>query len=263
MCPATESGVLRFPPMKKSRLLPIALAVLFAVPPARALGDTSPTLDTGRLIVLDRGTPVGYEDFAYERRGDSLLVSGTHTRVVREAEGSTARWLKKFTLVVDGTDFGMREYTSNLEFGGQVTVKGVMPGDTSMTVYSEVDGAGEAERLAQPPGRLFVMDPMLFTLFDVICRNVSRQSLAKRPVEMVTLGEKPATVHATATAAGPDTIQWAGKRMIARRYVLSDESNTFLLWASPTGQMLRLVHQGGTLEVLREEPKKGSKPKSK
>jgi hypothetical protein len=249
--------------MKNSLLLLFALAVPFAPTPARAEAVAPSSVDAGRLIILDRGTPVGYEDFAYERRGDSLLVSGVHTRVVQEAAGSTAKWIKKFTLIVDGTDFGMREYTSNLEFGGSVTVKGVMPGDTSMTVYSEVDGAGEALRLEQPPGRLFIMDPMLFTLFDVICRNVSRQSLAKRPVEMVTLGEKPATVHATATAAGPDTIQWGGKRMIARRYVLADDSNSFALWVSPTGQMLRLVHQGGTLEVLREEPKKGSKPKSK
>ena len=249
--------------MKKSRLLLFALSVLLAPAPARAADGAPVLLDAGRLIVLDGGTPVGYEDFAYERRGDSLLVSGTHTRVVREAEGKTANWVKKFSLVVDGADFGMRAYTSNLEFGGRVTVKGVLPGDTSMTVYSEVDGAGEAQRLEQPPGRLFVMDPMLFTLFDVVCRNVSRQSLAKRPVEMVTLGEEPANVHAIATAAGPDTIQWGGKRMIARRYVLADAANSFLLWVSPTGQMLRLVHQGGSIEVLREEPKKGSKSKSK
>lgn len=247
--------------MKKSGLLLCALCVLFVPAPARAADSAPVSLDAGRLIILDRGTPVGYEDFAYERRGDSLLVSGVHTRVVREAEGSTAKWIKKFSLIVDGTDFGMRAYTSNLEFGGNVTVKGVLPGDTSMTIYSEVDGAGEAVRLEQPPGRLFVMDPMLFTLFDVVCRNVSRQSLAKRPVEMVTLGEEPATVHAVATAAGPDTIQWAGKRMIARRYVLADNANSFLLWVSPAGQMLRLVHQGGTVEVLREEPTKGKKPK--
>lgn len=247
--------------MKKSPLLFLALAALLAAPLARAQGVASTPLDAGRLIVLDRGTPVGYEDFAYENWGDSLIVSASHTRVVREAEGSTAKWVKKFSLVVDATDFGMRGYTSNLEFGGRLTVKGVLPSDTSVTLYSEVDGEGEAQTLERPPGRLFIMDPMLFTLFDVICRNVSRQSLAKRPVEMITLGEPPGTLHATATAAGPDTIQWGGKKMVSRRYVLTDESNSFLLWVSPTGQMLRLVHQGGTLEVLREEPKKGSKPK--
>jgi hypothetical protein len=50
--------------------------------------------------------------------------------------------------------------------------------------------------------------------------------------------------------------------MIARRYVLEDGQNTFLAWVSPQGQMLRLVHQGGTIEVLREEPKAApAKPK--
>jgi hypothetical protein len=49
--------------------------------------------------------------------------------------------------------------------------------------------------------------------------------------------------------------------MIARRYVLTDDNSQFLLWVSPEGQMLRLVHQGSGLEVLREEPQKGPKPK--
>jgi hypothetical protein len=165
--------------MKRSHRLLLALAVLLAAPPAPAQQGAPQMIDAGRLIVLDQGTPVGYEDFGYERRGDSLLVSGTHTRTVREADGGTASWVKKFSLVVDGRDFGMRGYTSNLEFEGRVIVRGVIPGDTALTVYSEIDGAGEARRLEQPPGRLFIMDPMLFTLFDVVCRNPSRSARSR------------------------------------------------------------------------------------
>lgn len=245
--------------MKTTCSLLLALGVLFSAPALRAQQDPGPRVDGGRLIVLDRGTPVGYEDFEYERRGDSLIVSGVHTRNMREAGGATVTWVKKFGLVVDGRDFGLRSYTSNLEVGGRLTVKGVVPGDTAMTVYSEVDGAGTAERLVQPPGRLFVMDPPLFTLFDVVCRSVSSQSLARRPVELVTLGEPAATARATMAAAGPDTIRWAGKRMISRRYVLADDQGTFLAWVSPQGQMLRLLHEASGLEVLREEPAAGAK----
>lgn len=240
--------------MKTTFPLLLTCLVLLAAPAARAQDATPDILDTGRLVVLDRGTPVGFEDFQYERQGDSMFVTGTHTRTARATDGSTAKWVKKFGLVVDGRDFGLRSYTSNLEFDGHLAVTGVIPGDTAMTVFTERDGAGEARRLEQPPGRLFIVDPPLFTMFDVICRNVSAQSLEKRPVEMVTLGQVPATIRATATAAGPDTIRWGGKRMIARRYVLTDDDSTFLTWVSPAGQMLRLVHQGGSLEVLREEP---------
>ncbi len=166
---------------------------------ARAQDGAPVPVDKGRLVVMDHGTPVGYEDFAYERRGDSLLVSGAHTRTLRRPDGSTTKWVKKFSLVVDGRDFGLRGYTSNLEVGKDLTVKGIVPGDTAMTVYTEFDGAGTAERLAQPPGRLFVMDPPLFTLFDVICHNVSAQSLPSRPVELVTLGDPSSTGRTVAT----------------------------------------------------------------
>lgn len=243
----------------KSTLLPrfvfqALLAVALAAPASRAQDAGPVTIDSGRLIVMDHGTPVGFEDFTYERRGDSLLVSGMHTRTMRQGDGSTVRWVKKFGLVVDGRDFGLRGYASNLEVGKDLTVKGIVPGDTAMTVYTELDGAGSAERLVQPPGRLFVMDPPLFTLFDVICRNVSAQSLPSRPVELVTLGETSGTARAIATAAGLDTIRWGGKRMISRRYALTDERGAFLAWVSPEGHMLRLLHEASGLEVLREEP---------
>jgi len=245
--------------MRKTPALFLALGLLLAPPSLRAQQDPAPLMDSGRLIVLDRGTPVGYEDFEYQRAGDSLLVSGLHTRTLRGPDGGTQKWVKKFGLVVDGRDLGLRSYTSNLEVGGKLSVKGVVPGDTAMTVYSEVDGAGTAERLVQPPGRLFVMDPPLFTLFDLICRSVSAQSLSKRPVELVTLGEPAGTARATMSAAGPDTIRWGGKRMIARRYLLTDEQGSFVAWVSPQGQMLRLLHQASGLEVLREEPAAGAK----
>lgn len=249
--------------MKTHALLPLACFALLHALPAIAQDAAPRPIDAGRLIILEGGTPIGYEDFAYEQRGDSLLVSATHTRALRGSDGTTSKWVKKFGLVADARDYGLRGYTSNLEFEGHVTIKGIVPGDTAMTVYSELDGHGDAHRLVQPPGRVYVMDPMLFTLFDVICRNVSAQPLDKRPIELVTLGDPPGTVRATATAAGPDTIRWAGRPMVARRWVLSDEQSSFLAWVSPQGQMLRLVPQGSNLEVLREEPKLPSRARPK
>jgi len=232
-----------------------ALAALLAATFAAAAVPHPDILDQGRLVVLEDGTPVGYEDFEYERQGDSLLVSAAQTRTVRDTDGSTVKWVKKFGLIVDANDFGLHRYTSNVEVNGHKTqVKGVIPGDTAMTVYSEVNGEGNAVRLTQPPGRMFVMDPMMFTLFDVICRNISAQSLEKRPVELVTLGDDPGVVRAMATAAGPDTIEWGGKTMVTRRWLIADDQSTFVAWVSPSGQLLRLLHRGGSLEVLRREP---------
>lgn len=240
-------------------LLAFALLLAAAVAPAaRAAAPGDPgirTLDSGRLVVFANGVPVGIEDFQYDLAADSLLVSAMHTRTVSSADGKQEKWLKKFGLVVGASDFGLHSYTSNLEFGGHVRVRGIVPGDTAMTVYSEVDGAGDAVRIPQPPGRIFVMDPMLFTLFDVVCRNLSAQGLSRRPVEMVTLADEPGTSEAMAVAAGQDTISWGGRRLVAKRWSLADSSGTFTMWASPQGYMLRLVHEASGLEVLREEPK--------
>ena len=249
-------------------LLACALLLAAAVPADQAaraataaeMGIT--TLDSGRLVVYDHGKVVGVEEFQFDRGGDSLLVSATHTRMVRSPEGQQEKWEKKFGLVMGASDFDVHSYTSNIAFAGHVRVRGIVPGDTAMTVYSEVDGAGDAIRIPQPPGRWFVMDPMLFTLFDVICRNLSAQGLSRRPIELVTLGDEPGSNEATASAAGQDTVRWGGHRLVARRWTLEDPSGRFTMWASPKGYLLRLVHEASGLEVMREEPKPAPKPKS-
>ena len=236
-------------------VLVLAAAAAF-VAPAHAQQDTSVTvLDSGRLLVFSRGTLMGVEDFQYEHRGDSVLVTAMHTRHVAGAGGKTLKWVKKFGLVRGDDDAALHSYVSNLEFDGHVTTRGIVPGDTAMTIYSEFDGNGDALRISQPPGRYYIMDPMLFTLFDVICRAVSERPLSRRPVGLVSLSEEPGTSEATVSAAGADTIRWGGKRTITQRWVLEDPQSRFVFWASPSGQMLRLLHEPSGLEVLREEPK--------
>lgn len=241
--------------------LPVLALVLACVAsvatPARAQqgADSVTVLDSGRLLVFSRGTPVGVEDFQYERRADSVLVSAMHTRHVAGEGGKTLKWVKKFGLVRGAGDDALHSYFSNLEFDGHVTTRGIVPGDTAMTIYSEFDGNGDALRITQPPGRYYIMDPMLFTLFDLVCRAVSERPLARRPIELVSLGQDPGSSEATVSAAGADTITWGGKRTITRRWLLEDADSRFVFWASPSGQMLRLLHEASGLEVLREEPK--------
>jgi hypothetical protein len=244
----------------------LACVLLFAATAARtvfAQDTTATVIDHGRFIVLDRGRPVGSEEFQYTRQADSITVVAGHVRTLRDSTGAVKKWVKNCSLVVDAQDFGLRRYTSNQLFDTHEIVRGILPGDTAMTVYSEYDGAGGADLMSQPPGRLFIVDPPMFTLMDVICRNVSAHELEKRPVEMIALGEATHAVEGMAIAAGPDTIRWGGRRMVSRRYVLQDDEVTLFAWVSPSGQLLRLVHEASGLEVLREEPKPPVKPMAK
>lgn len=232
---------------------------------AQVIDTPAPTpsttlLDTGAFAVFDHGRLVGREEFAYGASGDSIVVSANHVRPMRRADGTEKSMSKKLLMVVDGFDFGLRSYTSNAEFDGHSTIKGLLPGDTTMTYYSEVDGGGNADRLAQPAGRIFILDPMLFTLFDVIGRNVHGRAFQKRPIQMVVLGKQAEPVEGLVTNAGPDTLRWGGRLAHVRRYTLTDPSANFTFWLSERGQMLRLENRESDLVVTRE-PDAAAAPK--
>ena len=240
------------------RILTLALvtfsgALMAACAHAQATAD-SIGYDIGRFVVLDHGQPIATERFQFDRIADSIQVSATIERRMRAPDGSTKAFQKQVSLVVDAFDYSLRHYTSNTRFDGHLSVKGILPGDTVMTIFSEKDDVGSADRITQPPGRVFVMDPLVFSLFDVVCRNVHGHILKSRPISLITLGQESATSEATVTVAGVDTIQWGGKRMIAERFTITDSSSTFLVWTSPKGEMLRLEHAASGLVVQRDEP---------
>lgn len=214
-------------------------------------------------MVLDGNQVVASEEFEYVLQGDSVTVSATLKRKARGADGAVADLNKRMALVVDANDFGLRSYVSNLEFDGHTRVRGIIPGDTAMTVYDETDGGGGADRVLQPPGRLFVMDPGLFTLFDVVCKNLKGKPLTtKRPIQLIALAETVDAVEATVVFAGADTVVWGGKRTPMRKLQLSDPSGDFLAWVDGNGHLLRLEHAASGLVVMREEPAAPKKPRA-
>lgn len=219
------------------------------------------TIDQGRFIVFQGEQPVAIENFEYVRSGDSLVISAVVERKARDASGAELKFDKIAQMVVNGTDYDFRSYLSRQDFDGHNTVKKIAPSDTTLAVTSEVDGAGGIDGMVRPPGRLYVMDPLVFSLFDIICRSVSPQTFTSRPIQLITLGPTSTTTEATITAAGADTVTWGGKRLVARRFEMADAGSRFTVWMDPRGRMLRLEHDGGDLLVMREEPKAAAKPK--
>lgn len=219
---------------------------------ARAQGPV--TLDQGRFLVFQGDQAVAVERFEYVRSGDSLVVTATVERKVRDASGANVRFDKTSQTVMSEVDFGMRSYLSRQTYEDHSTVKNISLDDTTLTVTSEVDGSGGIDRIVRPPGRLYVMDPLVFSLFDIICRSLSPQTFTKRPIQLITLGATSTTTEATVSVAGADTVRWGGKRVITRRFVMTDPSSRFTVWMDPKGRMLRLEHDGSGLSVVREEP---------
>ena len=237
------------------RQLPTALLLLLLAACAlssNAHAQTAAASDSGMLVLYDGTTVVGRETFVWENQGDSLLVTASASRPFVDPQGQRVRFEKQMEVVVDARDFGLKRYLSNQSFSGHKVVRGLLPEDTVLTYYSENDDAGDAVRLTQPPGRLFVLDSGLFTLFDVLTRSVASKQFVTRRVQMLTLAPDTLLMPvATLTRTPDDTLRFGARRVIARRYVFEDASVRFDLWSDPAGRMLRLVHPESGLRVER------------
>lgn len=229
-----------------------AASGLFAVAAARA--EEPLPLDAGRFIVYEAGKPVAHEDFEYFQFSDSMVVYAKAERKIRRADGTDVTFSKTMGLIADLLDFNLRRYASTQSMGADTTRRGIVPDDTVMTVLVESPVGGEAERMVRPPGRLYVLDSQVWTLIDVIGRNLHRQTFEVRPVAMMAFGNPPGTIEATARRMAPDTLRWGGKRVVTDRLELKDGNARFLLWMSPQGRMLKMEVPESKVMVLREAP---------
>lgn len=234
----------------RHRLL-VTLALLSlgaAVPAARAQSSGEP--DSAMFVIYEHDVPVAREHCAYQFMGDSLVISATTERQFQDDKGQRHPFMKTMVLVVDAHDLGLMRYLSNQDFNGHKSVRGLLPGDTVMTYYAEYDGVGSADRLVQPPGRLFVLDPQMFTLFDVLCRSLAGKQFQKRRVQLLALApDTLAAPLATITVGKPDTLELGNRRVPARRYALEDQDLRFDLWADARGRMLRMANEPSGLSV--------------
>ncbi len=229
----------------------LLLACLALTWPSAARADSAPP-DSGRFIVFQGDMPVANERFTFQFLGDSLTLTAVARRTMQDDQGQRHNYEKVMVLVADSRDFGLQRYLSVQEFRGVTVQRGLIPGDTSMTFYFEESGAGQAFRLVQPPGRLYVMDSPMFSLFEVVTRGLAGKQFTSRRVQLLALTDSMATPLATVTTLKPDTLKLGEKRVPVRHYRFEDTSAAFDLYADSRGRLIRLVHGPSGLHVERE-----------
>jgi hypothetical protein len=228
----------------------VAVVALLSAHAARAQAPAG--ADSSQLVVFEHGTPVAHERSTFRNMGDSLVVVATLQRDFADERGGHHPLRKSMMLVVDARDLGLIRYLSTQDFNDHQIVRGLIPGDTSMTYYIEMDGAGDADRVVQPPGRLFVMDSQLFTLFDVLTRSLANKTFTTRRVQLLALQpDSLAAPLATVTALGADTLTIGSAKQVVKHYTLEDPSARFELWADRSGRLVRLIHADSDLRVER------------
>ena len=218
-------------------------------------------LDEGTFVISQGGKQVRLEDFAVERTGDTLLVrASSRVGLPGQAERPTD---KSMILVVGPLDFAMGSYWSQQVAGRDTLRRGVevTPGDTVFTVWRELDRAGSGDRVAMPPGRLYILDPPLFTTFNFIGRTLQGKVCDRRPITVFVLGPRDSLVAATVNDVGVETLRWGGREVQARKLVIADEHTSYTTWFSPEGRMLRLEQPHFGIRVDRRPPSTQAPPK--
>jgi len=242
--------------MRGTSLAVLLVAAFAALPPARETYAQAPaSVDSTQLAVFEHEVPVATERCMYNYMGDSLVVVATTQRTFVDERGGRHPLRKSMMLVVDAHDMGLIRYLSSQDFNDHEIVRGLIPGDTSMTYFVEMDGGGNADRVVQPPGRLFVMDSQMFSLFDVLSRSLANKTFTTRRVQLLALQtDSLAAPLATVTALGADTLVIGRSKQVVKHYRFEDESARFELWADRQGRLVRLVHAESELRVERVPP---------
>ncbi|MBI1797375.1 MAG: hypothetical protein HY076_00470 [Candidatus Eisenbacteria bacterium] len=227
--------------------LPALLAAALAAP-ARA-----EIVDQGTFKLAIGQHPLGVEAFVYESAQDSLVVRARQ-RLVVPPRGDTLE--KDADVLVGGTNFALRGYQSNRIFHGRKIVRALVLADTHYVAYREGEGTvSTGDSYVLPPGRLYVMDSQVMTLFDLICRSLHDERFERRPINLLALGPVDTMLEAAVVSKGSETIRWGGKPVVARKLdIVADSRTTFTAWTGRDGRLLRLTEPVSGLLVTREPP---------
>jgi hypothetical protein len=199
------------------------------------------------------------EEFAFEPYGDSLLVRAASYPAPAGStapEEGPARVDKNLVAFYGGRDLSLREYKSMQTFGPDTLRRELdfTGQDTAYVSYREWNGWGDASGEVMPPGRVFVLDPPLFTPFAVIVRTLEGKVFGKRPLTLLVLGQRDSVLEATITDLGTETLRWGSKPVMTRKLSIADARTRFTVWVAPGGRLLRLTQPERGLVVERLAP---------
>ncbi len=240
-------------------LIILAAAAIAATPTPSRAG----VIDQGSFKIYRHDRALGAETFELSEGHDSLVVRARQYLTLPTSQGEEPLE-RAADLHVSRTDFSLRDYQSTRTHRGTTTRRGLVLADTHYVAYREDDRGGEGESHVLPPGRLYVMESQLVTLFDLICRSFHAKSFESRAINLLALGPRDTLLDARAVVLPNETIRWGGKPVVARKLqIVADSQTAFTLWVGPQGQMLRLSEPAGGLRAERDPPDVKRRPAPK
>ena len=228
-------------------LLGLALLALTASMPRAATLD-----DAGTYRVYQKDRLLGTEDFWMHTGHDSLLVRSSLRELLPRPGGIPDSLSKVAQLVLAAGDGNLVGYVSQEYVNGSPLRRELVMYDTTYTSYRQRGLGGYSDVFVRPPGRLYVVDPQVFALFDLLFRHMHEQSFDERPVTMVYLAGRDTSVEATVKRLGADSVRVGKRSLAAEKFSFTDPWAEFFAWVSPTGRMLKLTQPVVGLRVERD-----------
>jgi hypothetical protein len=250
-------------------LLPLALLLTACLAPRIAAAALPVDTTVTEVNLVDRGTfrifvddkALGSETFSFAIAGESLLVF-SRTLVTLAPIGSPDSIEKDMNLIAGAQDFDLLSYSSYQRYQGRDLRRGLIMNDTLYSAFREMGSQGMGDRRVRPPGRIYVEDPQLYVLYDLICRNLHGKVFEERPIQFLILGERDSLMDATITDLGVEPLSWGTRTVQARKLWVRRSDAQFTMWTSPRGEMLKLTQPDYGLRVEREPPPAPAKAKA-
>ena len=231
----------------------MALAAVVALATLAPRADAN-LIDQGTYRIYLNGRSMGSEIFYFDQFADSLVVQSAVRQIIRLPNGSEDSLKKSCMLSVGAFDLDMRFYQSVQVFQGEKIARSFVMLDTSFSSYREINDRGNVDVLPRPPGRLYLHDPDLYVLFDVIARSLSTQEFDTRPITLMVLGPSDTTLEVRATRLPAAPKKWGSRTLQARSIALEDGVNRVVLWCDSRGRMFELEIPAVGLRVVRDAP---------
>ena len=241
------------------RTLPLlAAAAVFFAPPARA--DNAQVPDRAKFEIRVHDKIVGAETMTISDDGDSISVVSNTVQLLGPTGSDSL--IKDAAIGADSYDLNLRSYASIQRYKGHRVQHSFALHDTMFTSFRDVDGRGYGDTFARPPGHLFVVDPGVFSSFELICRMLRGHAFVNRTVNLVVLGAARDTVLASPLVDdGEEPFRWETKAVQARKFTLGAEPAAYHIWMTSEGHLLRLEHHASGLRVDRQAaPVKRKRP---
>ena len=208
--------------------------------------------DQGVYHVYQNNYLLGTERVTFEQRGDSAIVISVVKEHLPHPDGKLDTLSKTSTLIASIRDGGLRDYTSYEVLNGDVLNRTLSMADTTYTSYRQSDTGGFGDTFARPPGRIYVIDPQVFAMFDVLCRDMHAQRFEERPVTLLYITARDSAVDGRVKRLGTGPFKFGRDTLTAEKFSMTDPWSEFLMWTAPDGRMVRLMMPAVGLRVDRD-----------